>query len=131
MSGGPRMRQWDGLTRLSLGEGAAIRPPMTSTTAESIRSRPASAHPDAPHARALRRWLCCVALPVWAWTLAGGARRLPASGLSIPEWRRVPGIVPPLSDSAWQDAFDSYQKIPEYLERKRGMTLAEFKTIYW
>ena len=125
------MRQWDGLTRLSLGEGAAIRPPMTSTTAESIRSRPASAHPDAPHARALRLWLCCVALLVVAMILVGGATRLTDSGLSITEWKPVTGIVPPLSDSAWQDAFDAYQKIPEYLERKRGMTLAEFKTIYW
>src|SRR5215475_981444 len=125
------MRQWGGLTRLSLGEGAAIRPPMTSTTAESIRSRPASARPDAPHARALRLWLCCVALLVVAMILVGGATRLTDSGLSITEWKPVTGIVPPLSDGAWQDAFDAYQKIPEYLELKRGMTLAEFKTIYW
>src|SRR6185437_6534835 len=36
-----------------------------------------------------------------------------------------------LTESAWQEAFDAYQKIPEYLELKRGMSLDEFKTIYW
>ncbi len=53
------------------------------------------------------------------------------SGLSITEWKPVTGVVPPLSDSAWQEAFASYQKIPKYLELKRGMSLDEFKTIYW
>ena len=40
-------------------------------------------------------------------------------------------MIPPLTESAWQEAFDAYQKIPEYLELKRGMSLEAFKTIYW
>ena len=41
------------------------------------------------------------------------------------------GAVPPLSDADWQKAFAAYQKIPEYTEIKRGMSLDEFKTIFW
>jgi heme a synthase len=85
----------------------------------------------AQHARALRLWLGTLAVLIVAMILVGGATRLTDSGLSITEWKPVTGAIPPLSDSAWQEAFDAYQKIPEYLELKRGMPLDEFKTIYW
>ena len=39
--------------------------------------------------------------------------------------------MPPLSAEAWQAEFDKYQQIPQYRERNRGMSLDEFKTIYW
>jgi heme a synthase len=106
---------------------------MTSTTTESL-TRPRlldQAPANARHAKALRLWLAVLALLVVAMILVGGATRLTDSGLSITEWKPVTGILPPLSDSAWQEAFDAYQKIPEYLELKRGMSLAEFKIIYW
>ena len=32
---------------------------------------------------------------------------------------------------AWQAEFDKYKTIPQYRERNRGMSLDEFKTIYW
>ncbi len=86
---------------------------------------------EAHHAKALRVWLACLALLIVAMILVGGATRLTDSGLSITEWKPVTGVIPPLSDSAWQEAFDAYRKIPEYLELKRGMSLEEFKTIYW
>jgi cytochrome c oxidase assembly protein subunit 15 len=79
----------------------------------------------------LRLWLGLVALLIVAMILVGGATRLTDSGLSITEWKPVTGVIPPLTLSAWQEAFDAYQKIPEYLELKRGMSLEEFKTIYW
>jgi heme a synthase len=85
----------------------------------------------AQHARALRLWFGTLAVLIVAMILVGGATRLTDSGLSITEWKPVTGAIPPLSDSAWQEAFDAYQKIPEYLELKRGMPLDEFKTIYW
>jgi heme a synthase len=103
---------------------------MTMAT-ESLEARLAATPENVRHARALRLWLACLALLIVAMILVGGATRLTDSGLSITEWKPVTGIVPPLSDSAWQEAFDAYQKIPEYLEVKRGMSLAEFKTIYW
>ena len=81
--------------------------------------------------RVLRLWLGALALLIVAMILVGGATRLTDLGLSITEWKPVTGAIPPMSDGAWQEAFDAYQKIPEYLELKRGMSLDEFKTIYW
>ena len=48
--------------------------------------------------------------------LVGGATRLTESGLSITEWQPVMGVLPPLSDSAWQAEFEKYQAIPQYRE---------------
>jgi heme a synthase len=83
------------------------------------------------HARAIRLWLCAVAALVLAMVLVGGATRLTESGLSITEWKPVMGVLPPLSESAWQAAFEKYQAIPQYLEMNSGMSLDAFKTIYW
>jgi cytochrome c oxidase assembly protein subunit 15 len=41
------------------------------------------------------------------------------------------GTLPPLDDTQWQAAFEKYQATPEYLQVNRGMTLAEFKGIFW
>jgi cytochrome c oxidase assembly protein subunit 15 len=83
------------------------------------------------HARALRIWLAALAALIVAMILVGGATRLTDSGLSITEWKPIVGVMPPLSESDWNDAFASYKTIPEYTELKRGMSLEEFKTIYW
>jgi heme a synthase len=110
---------------------ARYQTPM-STAAESIAAPQLAKMPvETRHAGALRLWLGCIALLIVVMVLVGGATRLTDSGLSITEWKPVTGVVPPLSDRAWQEAFEAYQKIPEYLELKRGMSLAEFKTIYW
>jgi heme a synthase len=85
----------------------------------------------ARHVRALRLWLGVLALLIVAMILIGGATRLTDSGLSITEWQPILGAIPPLSEADWQEAFAAYQKIPEYTELKRGMSLDEFKTIYW
>jgi cytochrome c oxidase assembly protein subunit 15 len=79
----------------------------------------------------LRVWLCLLAILIVAMILVGGATRLTDSGLSITEWKPVTGAIPPLSDSAWQEAFNAYQQIPEYQSLKQGMSLDQFKTIYW
>jgi heme a synthase len=86
---------------------------------------------DDTHTRAIGLWLYAVALLVLAMVLVGGATRLTESGLSITEWKPVMGVVPPLSDDAWQGAFEKYRAIPQYHALNRGMNLAEFKTIYW
>jgi cytochrome c oxidase assembly protein subunit 15 len=85
----------------------------------------------ARHRGALRLWLAGIALLIVAMILVGGATRLTDSGLSITEWQPIMGAVPPLSASDWDKAFAAYRKIPEYTELKRGMSLDEFKTIYW
>ena len=63
--------------------------------------------------------------------VVGGATRLTESGLSIVEWKPVTGVLPPLSQEAWQAEFAKYQQIPQYRELNRGMSLEQFKTIYW
>jgi heme a synthase len=86
---------------------------------------------DLTHARAIRLWLYVVAALVLAMVLVGGATRLTESGLSITEWKPLMGVVPPLSENAWLAAFEKYRAIPQYRELNIGMSLAEFKTIYW
>jgi heme a synthase len=83
------------------------------------------------HTRAVRLWLYAVAALVLAMVLVGGATRLTESGLSITEWKPVMGVMPPLSQNAWQAEFEKYQALPQYREMNRGMTLDAFKTIYW
>jgi heme a synthase len=83
------------------------------------------------HARAVRLWLWTVAALMFVTLVVGGATRLTGSGLSIVEWKPVTGVVPPLNADAWQAEFEKYQAIPQYRERNAGMSLAEFKTIYW
>ena len=104
---------------------------MTSTLAQSAAARQESAPARAKHIRALRIWLGAIAALIVAMILVGGATRLTDSGLSITEWQPIMGAIPPLSDADWTHAFQAYQKIPEYIEIKRGMSLEEFKTIYW
>jgi cytochrome c oxidase assembly protein subunit 15 len=104
---------------------------MSSAVAPSLVSqgRETAAHPK--HARSLRIWLGSIALLIVVMILVGGATRLTDSGLSITEWQPIMGVVPPLSDADWEKAFAAYQKIPEYTKLKRGMSLDEFKTIFW
>ena len=63
--------------------------------------------------------------------LVGGATRLTESGLSIVEWKPVTGTLPPLSEAQWTQAFEGYKAIPQYRELNAGMSLSEFKTIFW
>lgn len=81
--------------------------------------------------RAIRVWLMMLFALVVAMIALGGATRLTGSGLSITEWAPVTGTIPPLSAADWQREFDAYRQIPQYLEVNRGMSLAEFKWIYW
>jgi cytochrome c oxidase assembly protein subunit 15 len=80
---------------------------------------------------AVRAWLLVVAAMIFLTLVVGGATRLTESGLSITEWKPVSGILPPLSEEAWQAEFKAYQAIPQYQERNKGMSLQAFKVIYW
>ncbi len=105
----------------------------TSSAPSSTTFPPSAAAASTPARRhlALRLWLYVIAGLIFAMVLVGGATRLTDSGLSITEWQPLLGAVPPLSDADWQDAFQKYQQIPEYKLINRGMSLSEFKAIYW
>ncbi len=77
------------------------------------------------------RWLFIVALLVFAIVIVGGITRLTESGLSITEWKPVAGILPPLNNADWLAEFEKYRKIPEYQLINSGMSLSDFKFIYF
>jgi heme a synthase len=108
---------------------AALTQGMGLTTGEPAVLAGASARADAY--RGVRRWLWCVACLVLLMIVVGGATRLTGSGLSITEWRPLMGAVPPFSEAAWLLEFDKYRAISQYQLLNKGMSLGEFKVIFW
>jgi len=90
-----------------------------------------SSAPKVPELAAVRWWLWSVAALIAIMVLVGGATRLTESGLSITEWKPVTGALPPLGDAQWSQAFEGYKAIPQYRELNAGMTLGQFKSIFW
>lgn len=84
-----------------------------------------------PQRRPIRVWLWTIAALTFAIVVIGGITRLTLSGLSIVEWRPFTGVIPPLTDAQWQETFAQYQQFPEYQTWRSGMTLAEFKFIFF
>ena len=80
---------------------------------------------------AIRVWLMALFGLVVLMIVVGGLTRLTDSGLSITEWAPVTGAIPPMSEVAWEAELEKYRAIPEYQLQNKGMTLAEFKVIYW
>ena len=99
---------------------AALSSPATGT---STNGRPL----------ALANLLLFVAALVFAMVVVGGITRLTESGLSITEWKPISGAIPPLSHADWEHAFALYRQTPEFREINgpAGMTLAQFRSIYW
>lgn|SRR3989338_5522418 len=76
-------------------------------------------------------WLSVVCAMVAAMVVIGGITRLTRSGLSIVEWQPVTGILPPLTEQAWQETFEKYQGSPEFQQVNRWMGLRDFKKIFF
>lgn len=76
-------------------------------------------------------WVFAIGALVYLMILVGGATRLTDSGLSIVEWAPVTGAIPPLSESQWLAELEKYRSTTEYQAQNRGMSLQEFKVIYW
>ncbi|TCL70337.1 COX15/CtaA family protein [Rhizobium sp. BK251] len=81
--------------------------------------------------RAIRIWLGFVLVALFCLVLVGGATRLTNSGLSITEWKPIHGVIPPLNAAEWEEEFLLYQRIPEYQQLNKDMTVDEFKQIFW
>lgn len=80
---------------------------------------------------AVRVWLGLIFGLVGLMIIIGGMTRLTDSGLSITEWAPLSGAMPPTSEAVWLKEFEKYKAIPEYQLQNKGMSLAEFKGIYW
>src|SRR5947207_1761497 len=113
--------------RLARGKERTIRGAEIHSSAASMTAPPV----QKSQTRAVRCWLVSIAALIAIMVLVGGGTRLTESGLSIVEWKPVTGVLPPLNQEQWTEAFQAYQKIPQYRELNAGMTLAEFETIFW
>ena len=82
-------------------------------------------------ARAVGWWLVACAVLVYAMVVLGGVTRLTGSGLSMVRWHPIHGVLPPIGEDAWRREFEVYRASPEYRLVNRGMSLAEFKGIFW
>lgn len=116
--------------------GVPPAPLLIETPAGSMPARDSSCDdwrlgiPEARR-RPLRRWLWTVAAVTALVVALGGITRLTRSGLSIVEWDPVMGVVPPLTHQQWELTFERYRAFPEYQQLRRGMTLGEFKVIFF
>lgn len=96
-----------------------MHPPMTAISA-----------PTVPQV-ALRRWMLVSIAAVFLTVSVGGITRLTESGLSITEWKPVSGVLPPMNDADWQRALELFKQIPQAQSTHAGITMGEFKFIYW
>ncbi len=101
----------------------------------SKEETPLDARAGVPRAAAKNRaiviWLIFCCGMVVAMMLIGAITRLTESGLSMVEWRPLIGAFPPVSDAEWRRVFDLYRQTSEYRLENAGMSLSEFKTIFW
>lgn len=81
--------------------------------------------------RQIARWLFVVAALIVAMVVVGGITRLTESGLSITRWNPITGTLPPLNPAQWQAEFDHYRQIDQYAAIHAGMTLDQFKGIFF
>ena len=83
------------------------------------------------HSGQIRIWLLSTIIMVILMVLIGGVTRLTDSGLSMVEWRPLWGFLPPISQFEWNRVFELYMKSPEYIFKNKGMSLEEFKEIFF
>ncbi len=76
-------------------------------------------------------WLGGCALLVFVMVVLGGVTRLTHSGLSMVDWQPLMGIIPPITEADWLKVFSKYKHSPEYQQVNLGMSLSEFKSIFY
>lgn len=81
--------------------------------------------------RSVAFWLFACCLMVALMVAIGGVTRLTESGLSITRWKPISGILPPLNDTQWQEELEHYRTSPQYQQVNTGMTVEQFKGIFW
>ena len=81
--------------------------------------------------RIVTYWLYLGLFLVGLMIIIGGITRLTHSGLSMVEWKLIAGTIPPLNETQWQETFTKYQQFPEYKKINTGMSLSQFKAIFF
>lgn len=80
---------------------------------------------------ALKVWLYIGLFMLFVQVVVGGITRLTGSGLSITKWEIVTGTLPPTDEAGWNAEFDLYKETPQYREINEGMSMSDFKFIYF
>lgn len=83
------------------------------------------------YSRSVKYWLFLGLFLVFMQIVIGGITRLTGSGLSITDWDIVFGTFPPISESDWLVEFNKYKDTPQYQKINSGMSLSDFKFIYF
>jgi len=81
--------------------------------------------------RWVKAWLILGCFLVFFQVIIGGITRISGSGLSITKWEIVTGTIPPLNETDWNYEFDLYKETPQYKKINEGMSLSDFKFIYF
>lgn len=80
---------------------------------------------------AVKYWIWAGLFMLFVQVIVGGVTRLTGSGLSITKWEVVSGTIPPMNEMEWQAEFDLYKDTPQYREINEGMSMSQFKFIYF
>jgi cytochrome c oxidase assembly protein subunit 15 len=83
------------------------------------------------YSKAVIFWLYLGLFMVFMQIVIGGITRLTGSGLSITKWEIVTGTLPPLNQAKWDSEFKLYKATPQYQKINQGMTMRQFKFIYF
>lgn len=89
------------------------------------------APPRKSYPTAVKVWLVIGVVMILVQVVVGGITRLTGSGLSITKWEIVTGTLPPLNAQEWEEAFDLYKATPQYKKINEGMSMGEFKFIFF
>lgn len=81
--------------------------------------------------KAVQYWLWTGAGLIFLMLIIGGITRLTGSGLSMTNWNLIMGVVPPMDHASWMHTFNQYKQFPEYQQINVGMTLSDFKSIFF
>lgn len=81
--------------------------------------------------RQVANWLILGVAMIVVQVVLGGITRLSESGLSITEWKPITGVLPPLNDAAWKEAFDKYKVTDQFKYVHQDFSLADFKFIFF
>lgn len=81
--------------------------------------------------RSIEIWLWSGAGMIFLMLVIGGTTRLTGSGLSMSDWSLIMGTLPPMNETEWLAAFEQYKQFPQYQQINSGMTLEEFKGIFF
>ncbi|KAJ1645380.1 Cytochrome c oxidase assembly protein cox15 [Coemansia erecta] len=114
------------MTNVAAGSSATATTTTTTTTATISGSTRRTV--DAP---IVGYWTLFCASMVFGIIVWGGLTRLTESGLSIVEWAPITGAKLPTSDEQWESEFEKYKQFPEYHKVHIGITLDDFKKIYF